>query len=125
MKTSEEKLKNFEAIISNFPCLLVEEFTKKELTDKDCYYLRYCLMRFIFKNQGLIWEYTDQDPETVYYNVDEEASICDNSLCIGDFEGYKISETKIIKALELSQENRCILNVYNLLNDSFENYLID
>jgi len=125
MKTSDKKLKNFVSVNASFPVYLVEKFTKKELTDRDCYYLRYCLMRFVLNNQGQIWEFQDVDPETVYYKVDEESSICDESLCIGSFEGYRITEKLEIKSLELSTENRVILTVYNKKTEEYFYYLID
>ena len=125
MKTSNNYLKNFEAITPDVKCYEVTEFTKKELTNKDCYYLRYCLMRFILNNQGMVYEFMDSELKELYYDVDEEASICDNSLCIGSFEGYRISEHDSLKSLELSTENRVILNVYNDIMDSYKNYLID
>ena len=124
MKVSEIKLNGFKGV-GDFSVFQVDSFTKAKLTDKDCYYLRYCLMRFILNNQGLIYKFQDTDPATVYNRVDEEASISDNSLYIGNFEGYNISETEQIKSIEMTIKGRVILNIYNTETDKYTDYLID
>ena len=126
LKTSDNVLKNFVDVSGQFKVWELVQWTKKELSSSDCYYLRYCLMRFIENNQGRVYEYIDMENEkTLYYEVDSEASICDNSLCMGNFEGYQIDDDLYIKDLELSIENRVILNVYNDKEDSYTSYLID
>ena len=125
MKVSDVKLNGFVSVNSSFSVFRLESFDKAELSDKDCYYLRYCLMRFILNNQDLIFEYRDIDPNTVFNSVDEESSICDNALCIGNFEGYSISETDLIKSVEMTTEGRVILNIYSTETDKYTDYLID
>ena len=126
MKTSNTKtLKNFAPVNGAFDtCPMVISFEKKELTDKDCYYLRYCLMRFIKNNQDNIYEHSC-DSNTLYYNIDKESSICDNSLYIGNFEGYQIDDNIYLHDLELDISDRVILNVLDKELDQFTSYLID
>lgn len=126
MKVLDTKLKNFTNITNSYDCPEVDNYTKKELTDKDCYYLRYCLMRFISNNQGKIYEFMDiENQKELYFIVDEEASICSDSLYIGDFEGYKIKDNTVLECLELTTDNRVILNIYNTTNEQYKYYLID
>jgi hypothetical protein len=126
MQVLDTKLKNFTNVTNCCNCPEVGNFTKKELTDKDCYYLRYCLMRFIENNQSNIHEFVDtENHKELYFIVDSEASICDNSLYIGNFEGYQISDNLLIKDLELSIESRVILNILDSEKDSYTSYLID
>ena len=127
MKTTNKTLKNFTSVMSDYPVYEVKEYTKKELSDKDCYFLRYILMRFIYENKSNIWQFMDMEPERekqIYYEVDESASIAMNALFIGHFEGYDIAEDAKIMSIELTTENRVILNVYNTKKDSYKQYLI-
>lgn len=126
MKVLDTKLKNFTNITNSYDCPEVDNYTKKELTDKDCYYLRYCLMRFILNNQGNIYEFMDiENQKELYYYVDEEASICSDSLCIGNFDGYQIDDDLYLHDLELDVNNRILLNVSDKAQDKFYSYLID
>ena len=135
MQILDTKLKNFVSLCGTHKCFEVENFTKKQLTDKDCHYLRYCLMRFIYNNQSVIYEFMEDEfldhvegtnrQKCIYFDVDEEASICENSLYIGSFDGYEFEENWVLKCLEMTAENRVILNIYNNENEQYKYYLID
>ena len=127
METTNKILKNLVSVTGGYPVYEVKEYIKKELSDKDCYFLRDILMRFVFENKSSIWQFMDRDPEKdkqLYYEVDNSASISDDALYMGDFEGYDIAEDTIIRSIELTTENRVILNVYNTKKDSHKDYVI-
>lgn len=135
MKVLDSELENFVSVNGQQKCYEIDNFVKKQLLDKDCYYLRYCLMRFIFHNQSEIYLFMEHKfldsvegtnkEKSIYFDVDESASICDNSLYIGSFDGYEFEENTVLKCLELSTENRVILNTYNTENEEYKYYLID
>ena len=102
------------------------DITKKELQGNDFYTLRYIAMRFIRENQGSIYEFMDiENSKELFNTVDEQSFICDNSLYIGNFEGYQIDDDLYLHDLELDANNRIILNVLDKAQDKFYSYLID
>ena len=130
MKTLEldntKELKNFATLNGSFNCPLVISFKKKELQGNDYYTLRYIAMRFIEENQGSIYEFMDIENSKELFNIiDEQSATCDNSLYLGDFDGYQIDDNLYLHDLELDANNRIILNVLDKAQDKFYNYLID
>ena len=123
---SEKELKNFTTLNGSYNCPLVVSYEKKELQGNDYYILRYMAMRFIRENQSNIYEFMDiENSKELFDNVDEQSSICNNSLYLGDFEGYQITDDLYLHNLELDVNNRIILNVLDKAQDKFYSYLID
>ena len=121
-----KNLKKFKTINGCYNSPLVISYEKKELQGNDFYTLRYIAMGFIKENQGSIYEFMDiENSKELFNNVDEQSSFCNNSLCLGDFEGYQIKDNLYLHDLELDANNRIILNVLNKAQDKFCSYLID
>jgi hypothetical protein len=126
MKTTNKTLKNFTSVTGWHPVYEIEEYTKKELSYKDCCFLKYILTRFIYENKSNIYQFMDMEPEReerLYYEIDNSSNIAMNALFMGNFEGYDIAEDAKIMSIELTTENRVILNVYDK-KDSYKQYLI-
>lgn len=121
-----KELKNFTTLNGSYNCPLVVSYEKKDLQGNDFYTLRYMTMRFIRENQSNIYEFMDiENSKELFNNVDEQSSICDNSLYLGDFEGYQIDNDLYLHDLELDVNNRIILTVLDNAQDKFYSYLID
>ena len=121
-----KELKNFTTLNGSYNCPLVVSYEKKELQGNDFYTLRYMAMKFIEENQGNIYEFMDIENSKELFNIiDEQSATCDNSLYLGDFEGYQISDDLYLHDLELDLNNRIILNVLDKAQDKFYSYLIN
>ena len=66
-----------------------------------------------------------ENSNELYNIVDNQSSICDNSLYIGNFEGYQIDDNIYLHDIELDVNDRVVLNILNKELDQFTSYLID
>ena len=111
---------------TSFQPIEVTEWTKKELTGHDINALYFTAMNFVQENAELFGlDYLEGSLFEFIYN---HSSICDNSLCLNDFEGFDLSMGYYdvnLKSIELDVNNRYILNVYNPETDECTDYLLD
>lgn len=98
----------------------IEELQKpKKLDDRDVMALRYAAEE-LFTNGFMVYE----DRVLTRKQVVDESSICDNELNLSNFEGYRISETSVIRSLFFNEDNRLIAAVLLEDDDEYEHYLV-
>ena len=104
MKIKEKGLKLSRYSFWGHSPIQIESYEKKEnLTMNDIMSLRYFAMEFLSENIGNL---TRDD-------IEDEASMQNNSLYLGNFEGYYLEDYDLyIHAIEMTTENKIILCCY-------------
>ena len=101
------------------PEKFVELQKPKTLNDRDIMALRY-VAEELLANTYLPYECVGR---LTREKIAEACSVCSEQLCLGDFEGYNLSETVVIKSLFINEDNRIVAEV--LVNDGeYEHYLV-
>ena len=99
------------------PMYEVESFEKKKLTSTDIMALRYAAIEIILNNKPN-FELGD------YSNLDDSNAIQDNSLYIGDFDGYyDYMNNMKFSCLEMSDDNR-VIAVFETDDDDLKYFLV-
>lgn len=97
----------------------IEELQKpRELNDRDIMALRY-VAEELLTNGFMVY----MDRALTREEVAEESSVCSDELNLGDFEGYRISETAVIRSLFLNEDNRIIAEVITD-DEKYHHYLV-
>lgn len=94
------------------------KYPKKELKGNDNFKLFGALTLIGYNNQDLLEEYG--------WSIDDlisGASICDDNLCLNDFEGFNISDRLTIKSLYLNQYDNVMVSVYDNKFDRFLHFV--
>ena len=98
----------------------IEKEERQELK-KDPYImqLRYAAMEFL-SSDFLVWE----DCQLSRDEIEDCASVCDDSLYLNNFEGYRLDESLTLKYLYMNADNRMCAAVYDELEDDFTYWCI-
>lgn len=97
----------------------IEELQKpRELNDRDIMALRYAAEELL-TNGFMVYE----DRALTREQVAKESSVCSDELNLGDFEGYRISPTAVIRSLFFNEDNRIIAEVLTD-DEEYEHYLV-
>ena len=97
------------------------KFTKlqqpKTLTDRDIMALRYVAEELLAN------VYLPHEGVLSRENVAQACSVCNEQLYLGDFEGYNMTETAVIRSLFLNEDARIVAEV--MIGDGeYEHYLV-
>lgn len=113
----ENKILAFEFWNRN-PVKIEELQTPRELNDRDVMALRYAAEELLTSG-FMVYE----DRVLTREKVAEESSVCSDELNLGNFEGYRISETAVIRSLFFNEDSRLIAEVL-IADDEYEHYLV-
>ena len=104
MKIKENGIELIGCKFWGYTPIQVESYEKKEnLTSNDIMALRYFAMEFLSEN----FDYLTK------YDIESESSMRNDSLCLGNFEGYYLEGCGLkIRKLEMTTENKIIICCY-------------
>ena len=99
------------------PVKFTKHQTPKALNDRDIMALRYVaeelLANVCLPHEGVLSR----------EKIAKACSVCSEQLYLGDFEGYNLTETVIIRSLFLNEDNRIVAEVL-VGDDEYEHYLV-
>lgn len=96
-------------------CIIMNNPPKKELTFKDCYYIRYVIMRFISKNIYNLcveWNISWQD-------IDENCFFTNNELQLNNGYGFRLDDKRVLSTAYLTGDCSVVVSIYNEETDKF------
>ncbi|MBR2492274.1 MAG: hypothetical protein IKB64_02240 [Paludibacteraceae bacterium] len=99
------------------PVKIMELQKPRKLSDQDIMALRYAAEELLTSTH-LSYEGT-----LTRENIAQACSVCDEELYLGDFEGYNLTETAVIRSLFFNEDNRLIAEVF-VSDDEYEHYLV-
>lgn len=98
------------------PAKFKELQKRKTLNDRDIMALRY-VAEELLSGRLAYEDFPTRD------TIAKECSVCDEALYLGDFEGYKLNDTTIIRSLFINEDNRIIAEVLTD-DEEYEHYLV-
>ena len=99
------------------PVKFTELQTPKTLNDRDIMALRYVAEELLAN------VYLPYEGVLTREKVAQGCSVCGEQLHLGDFEGYNLTETTVIRSLFINEDNRIVAEVF-VSDDEYEHYLI-
>lgn len=116
-----ENIKIDSLIKGSFHPILLKEVKKKELKGHDWAALRYLAAEYLIENKEVFG--FENKIEELFSVLDNFAAIQDNSLYVGNFDGYYFDEDKILHCFALSEEGRLIALIETGANEDEEGKL--
>ena len=116
MTTETDKTLNLEFWNWN-PVKFKELQTHKTLSDRDIMALRYVAEELLANR------YLPHEGVLTRDSIAKSCSVCQEGLHLGDFEGYNLTETLVIRSLFINEDNRIVAEVYTS-DEEYEHYLI-
>ena len=96
----------------------IEKEEIKPLSSLDIMTLRYAAMELLAGNDETEYNIDNRD------GIENAASICDNRLYVGDFEGYYLTEDYTLQYFYMHKDNRVCCATYNEQTDDFQYWLV-
>lgn len=100
------------------PVHIKEEQTPRELNDRDIMALKYAAEELL-ANKFLLYV----DGFLTREQVTKSCSVCNKKLYVGDFIGYKLSDTEVLRSLFFNENDRLIAEVWTS-EDDYEHYMV-
>ena len=89
----------------------------KTLNDRDIMALRYVAEELLAN------VYLPHEGVLTREKIAQACSVCSEQLYLGDFEGYNLTETTVIRSLFINEDNRIVAEVL-VSDDEYEHYLV-
>ena len=96
----------------------IEREDIRPLNSLDIMALRYAAMELLAGNDDPDIDIDNRD------GIEKAASICDNRLYVGDFDGYMLTDEYSIQYFYMHKDNRVCVATYNETTDEFQYWLV-